>query len=273
MGGIQAKVAASGGDIRVESGVALWPYPPVIWGKDGRLFIEDDYRFFCSVLQPGDFILTRSNDAWLSNWAIGRHGTAFIHLAVYTERVLGRKDLATGCIQKPRRLTGLPHTGRPSPNEHERTVTHAVSEGVVCQDLMRLTSHADEACVIRPHENALQRWKIMDAALARVGQPYNFDFTPKGPPASYCTELGYYCCQQAGIQVPIRHLIPVSLWGVVGLGATALVSLADSFVEKFGMLACSISCNHREFWWRSYMGDGMRKAISEADDACSYHSL
>jgi hypothetical protein len=268
---IQEKVATSGGDIWIGSRkmLCLWPWPPVIFGIPRALFCEDDYRCFTRILRPGDFVLSRSESFALSNYMIGRHGTAFIHLAVYTGAVHGRKDLRTGEIIKPQSLgMDYEHTGRPAYGVHERTFTHAVSEGVICEDVLRLFSHIDYAAVIRPWTTAAQRDVIVKTALARVGQPYNFDFTPKGPESSYCTELGYFCCNRAGITQPRRSEVPVTLFG--RLGKRAPVVLADSFVEQFGIRATSMSCSDRGFWSRSFLQDRMREAISTAADAGTF---
>lgn len=266
----QKAVAACGGDTWVGSlgMVAIWPWPPVIVGVPRSRFTEDDYRFLCTVLRPGDFILSRAEPFKLSNWAIGRHGTAFIHLAVYTGTVRGQKDPRTGFVRKPKRVELSNQTPeRFGSDTHIRTITHAVSEGVICEDILRLLNHSDRVAVVRPYFSTLQQVSIISYALRRVGQPYNFDFTDKGPPATYCTELGRLCCEHAGIEPPARVNIPVTLFGP--FGKKGQVTLADSFIERFGLLACSMSCNDRPFWRRSYLGDQLREFIAEAPDAAS----
>jgi hypothetical protein len=259
--GLQSFLASMGGDIWASARMAaLWPYPAVllgVHGLPGERFTEDDYRFFTRVLQPGDMLVTRTCGFFLSNNAIPG---AFKHLAVYVGAVSGARDQKTSYIAKPRSLgLGYKHTGAAGAGIRERCIVHAVSDGVVCQDVLKLLFHADYAGIIRPWQHAAEQAAIVKAAITRVGLPYNFDFTPKGPPASYCTELGNFCLT-ATRNPPPTSLITVSMWG-----GKAQVPLADDFAGHFGLVACSKSCADVGFYKRA-RNDRIREVVQGARD-------
>lgn len=258
---LQSLVARVAGDIwATPRMLALWPWPAVLYGTHGQpgsLFTEDDYRFFTRMLEPGDMLVTRSRGFFLSNRAIPG---AFKHLAVYVGAVHGLKDEA-GLIQKPRALgVNRKHTGKGDHETHERCIVHAVSEGVQCLDVLRLLFHSDYVGIVRAWRTPFQQAMIVDAAAGRVGLPYNFDFTPKGPPASYCTELGAHCLTCASLTpVPTCNLM-VSLFG-----GRADVPIADMFAEAFGLVGCSRSCSDPAFYRRAQR-DKLRQAVLAAKD-------
>lgn len=242
--------------------LAIWPWPAIMIGLHETMFTEDDYRCFTSNLQPGDFIITKSEPFFLSNRAISK--TAFKHLAVYVGAVEGRKEREHGFIQKPKGLgVGYEHTGKAPSGTFERCVVHAISDGVVCQDVLRLFSHCDYAAAVRAWSTKAEQEAIVNAAIGRVGLPYNFDFSPKGPEALYCTELGVYCCKKAEIKPPDTRKMTISLWGKKGE-----VTVADSYL-KFPMVCCSVSCEDNKFYSSSYLGDAMRVAIMGTSSANS----
>jgi hypothetical protein len=203
---LQAKIATVGGDTWATTKcIAIWPWPATMIGYKKSLFLGEDYRAFTKLLEPGDMILTRSK-GYLSNRAI--KSTAFKHLAIYTGVVEGyMKD---GFIQKPRQKLVYDD----SPGVFKRTVTHAISEGVVCQDLYDFFGHVDFACAVRCVESRIKADDIVDSALKCVGLGYNFDFKPTGPKALYCTELGVHCLRENNIDVPNTIDLNVSILGM-----------------------------------------------------------
>lgn len=267
--GIMKMLGSIGGDTWSSPHLlAVWPWPAVIIGTHGlpgERITEDDYRFFTSNLLPGDFIITRSKGFFLSNRAIPG---AFKHLAVYVGGISGTKDRETSFINKPRWLgLNYTHTGKAGLNIHERCIAHAISEGVVCQDLLKLLSHCDYAGIVRSWRTPEEASKIVEIALGRVGLPYNFDFTPEGPPASYCTELGMHCLQKSNIKK-----LPRTTEVGVGFFKKADIPLADNFAEMFGLVAISMSCSDQKFYNRSAVGDILRQLILSSKDASDVES-
>ena len=259
---IQAKLAAFGGDIWASKrSFAFWPWPAVVFGMWHWYSTEDDYRCFTKWLKPGDILLTKSQPYPFSNFFIS--GTAYKHLAVYTGAVHGIKDREHGFISSPKPLgISRMHTGKARQGEFERTITHAISEGIVCQDLLRLTNHVDYIMAVRPWVSELQQTAIVNTALGQVGMGYNFDFTPEGPKEFYCTELGAYCLTAAEIELPKPIEKKVSL-----LGKKGPVYLADSFVAKYPPVCCSVSSLQPEFFRSSPYGDIIRQRVMAAENA------
>jgi len=266
--GLQAWLASIAGDVhRSYRCLALWPWPALVFNQPHRSVDWDDYRLATKVLEPGDFILTRSEPYILSNFFIGRNRTAFSHLAVYTGCVDGFRDQKTDFILKAHsRGLNHKHNGKADTHCFERTVTHAISEGVVCQDLGELLFHADWFAVVRPWRNKDQQGAIVQTALEQIGLKYNFEFKPNPTYASfYCTQLGQFCCQKSGIGAPTPTLVINSILGLVTPFEMfkAPAPLADAFV-KFPMVGCSVSCNEPGFAQRSRFAEALRAAIREA---------
>jgi hypothetical protein len=240
--------------------MAIWPYPAVVIGMPRHKVTWDDYRFFTRTLKAGDFLLMSSDPYFLSNRAIS--GTAFKHLAVYTGQVQARRDAKTDFIEKPKR-----HSGPTKRGVFERTVTHAISEGIQCQDFGEAFFHCDWVAAIRAWNTKEEQSAIVHAALSQVGLAYNFDFKPSGPPALYCTELGSYCLKAAGITPPEQVRINTYAAGLI-LPLDRFktpVTLAD-FFAKYPMVASTISCDSN-FARRSRIGEVMRVAFLNAPDA------
>lgn len=259
---LQAKLAAFGGDIwGSRRCLALWPWPAVVCGMWEWKFTEDDYRCLTHFIKPGDMLLTKSQPYFLSNYFIA--GSVFKHLAVYTGAVKGIKKNGHGFITAPKSL-GLDklHATTFSIGEYQRTVTHAISEGVVCQDILRLVGHCDYVIVVRPWKTAAQQMAIVDFALKQVGLGYNFDFTPKGPPELYCTELGSACLKEIDVELPETVKMRVSL-----LGKQGDAYLADAFVAKYDPVCCSVSCFQPSFFRSSPFGDIIRQKLLKAENA------
>lgn len=257
---IQKAVAAAGGDVwRSWHMLALWPWPAVIWGVPKSKIDPDDYRCFTGYLRPGDFLLSKSEPFLFSNAAIS--GTVFKHLAVYTGPVRGEKNRKSCRIDAPRSMgIGYSHVGavRSEPI-FERTVTHAVSEGIICQDLLAVMGHVDYLVAIRPWRTTAQQAELVNRALELVGMGYNFDFSPAGPRELYCTELGTECLSAAKLPVPQPSLKKISL-----LGKKGPVFLADAFLAAFPAVCCSASCREPNFYRKSRFGDVIRQRLLSA---------
>lgn len=256
---LQAKLAAFGGDTWASRKCfAWWPWPAVVTGMWEWKFTEDDYRCLTNFIKPGDILLTKSEPYFLSNYFIA--GSVFKHLAVYTGAVKGIKK-HHGFIDAPKSL-GADYAMTYEPGQYQRTVTHAISEGVVCQDILRLVGHADRVVVVRPWVTAEQQAAIVNFALKQVGVGYNFDFSPTGPKEFYCTELGAACLQQTDIKLPETTEMCISLWGKKGKAF-----LADSYVAAYKPVCASVSCLEPEFFRPSPFGDIIRQKLSEAENA------
>jgi hypothetical protein len=267
----QSMAASIGGDTWASKKLlAVWPWPAVIVGNHTNMITGDDYRCFSRLIKPGDFLLTNCSSYFLSNLFIAkRNGTAFSHLAVYTGAVSGWRDQRTGFILKAAHLKD--EDSCDNPGRFKKTVTHAISEGVVVEDLFDLFKHMDWMAAVRPWKDIDQQEKIVKAALSQVGLEYNFDFNPGGPPSSYCTELGAYCLKAAGLPEPAKNLSVTSLAGILVPVSRfkSEVYMADYFIRDFDMVCCSLSCGSTEFLRRSKV-EGFRKKLLEAPDASNY---
>ncbi len=257
---IRAKLGSIIGDMWASKKMfAIWPWPATIIGTKGgagELFTAMDYRFFTAILQPGDFILTRSKGFFGSNSAIPG---SFKHLAVYVGSTRGGSE--DTYILKPRWMgVNRRHTGDGANTIHERTIVHAISEGVVAQDLYTLTKHIDYACIVRCSKNELDQRAICKAALNRVGVEYNFDFTPEGPPASYCTELGQHC-----LKIACLPIVPTTKT-IIGLFKSIELPLADDFIEGYGAEGCTVSAATPSFARLSHRPETIRKVMSVVPD-------
>jgi len=269
---IQARLAAFGGDIWASPkclclNPLLWP--AVVYGMPKVHFTWDDYRCFTSLMQPGDFILTQSRHYIGSAKFIPG---AWKHLAVFTGPVTGYRDQKTKFIYKPRSLgVDRVHTGGQQVGTFVRTITHAISEGVVVQDLGELLFHSDYAAVVRPWVVHSEAQIIVDAALSQSGIGYNFDFKPSGKPASYCTELGAFCCDKIKRHAPSKRKIKASLTAIF-LPFDRFkqrVYLADAFLQ-FPMICCSVACNNPMFSKQSMWPEKVRQAVLTAPDATRF---
>lgn len=266
--GIQSTLARIGGNTwRSWGSVAVWPYPAVCVNFPHTQMTASDYRFFTATLSPGDFILTTSEPFFLSNRGI--KCTAFKHLAVYTGAVYGQRDKASHFIRKAKSLgIAYPHTGLASRSTFERSVTHAISEGIVVQDFLDLFSHADWMCIVRPWTTQEQQIAIVDAALKAAGKDYDFGF--KQDSASfYCTELGAHCCKEAELPLPETIRLTTSWKGMIIPSDRFKddVFVADAFAIKYMLVGTSLSCNDPQFVKASKWRDPLRVGLLHAADA------
>lgn len=258
---LQAKLAAWGGDTWASRKCfAFWPWPAVVNGMWEWKFTEDDYRCLTHFIRPGDILLTKSQPYFLSNYFIG--GSIYKHLAIYTGAVSGIKQ-EHGFIKSPKFL-GLENINAVTyrTGEFQRTVTHAISEGVVCQDILRLVGHADYVAVVRPWKTPEEQLKIVEFAIGQVGLGYNFDFSPEGPKEFYCTELGSACLKEANITLPNPVEMRISLWGKKGK-----TYLADSFIAEYQPVCVSVSSLESGFFRASPFGDTIRQKLMKAENA------
>lgn len=261
---VQSWLAAIGGDTWITGKIfAFWPWPAVLLGEYEYKFSEDDYRAFTAMLKPGDILLSQSKPYKFSNFFIGK--SVFKHGAIYTGDVRGIKNRKHGFIDRPRSL-GVEHETKCTRDKgiYTRTITHAVSEGVVCQDILRLTKHADYVIAVRPWKSTAQQQEIVDYALKQVGLGYNFDFSPEGPTEFYCTELCVAAIKDAYLPVPATTKKGVSLFK---FWEKASVTLSDSILLKYPAVCCSMSCLDPKFYKKSMFGDGVRLKIMEAENA------
>lgn len=207
--------------------LAIWPYPAILIGSPHSKFTWTDYRNFTNIIKPGDFILTRSAPFFGSNAAIPG---AFKHLAVYIGNVRGIQDKETSFIEI---------TNKKSDFMFDRTIVHAISEGVVCQDFGQILFHSDYVIIIRPWRNAFEQSVIVTKAKSVLGKKYDFLFDMKDDKELFCTELGILCLKAVGIELPLTIKKNV-------LGKEQDVSIADSF-GIYNKLICSNSCYDSNF--------------------------
>lgn len=213
--GIRDKLVAAGGKIwKSHRSLALWPWPAIVFNSHGSYLTWDDYRRFAAKIKPGDILVSRSASYFLSNWAIS--GTFFKHAAVYVGPMRGVRDSKTKFIAATESLgVDKPFSATPQKDVYERTVIHAIGEGVVCQDFGEMFFHADYICAVRPHSNKGQQESIVQTALEQVGKKYDFGFNKHEQKRFYCTELAGYAVQCAGLQPPPTTLIANSVFGLV----------------------------------------------------------
>lgn len=270
----QANFAAWAGDIwvpRDENGKGIWalfPKPAVISGIPHFKIDSDDYRCFTALAKPGDMAVMTGLVWDLTNRGI--KSTSFKHLAVYTGAVEAYRDQKTGFLLQPKSM-GVDYKprGKVKNNKWKRTFTHAVSEGIMTQDMLEVVFHyMDYVAFVRPWKTKQQQQAIVDFAIENNGMGYNFDFTPDGPKALYCTELGARCCEEAGIAPPEKIPLNVSWKGLIP-GLTKKyqypVYLADYFVKTYPVIACSKSCVEvSTFVNKSPIADELRLALKQA---------
>ena len=238
--------------------VAVWPWPAILVGSPHSRFTWQDYRHFTSKMQSGDFIVTQSAPFFGSNAAIS--GTAFKHGAVYVGPVSGNLNRESRCIESPA-CVGLRyrHTGIGSGRLFERSVVHAISDGVVCQDVGELLFHADYAMVVRPWTTDAERRAIIVCALSACGREYDFSFNHDDSMKVFCTELCTMCAESAGIRLPKQSLKRVSL-----LKPLVPVVLADSVAVAYKPVCCSESCLDSAFQNQSALDGKFVDAIQKA---------
>ena len=268
---IQTALAMTGGNTwRSYNMVAVWFYPAIMIGHHRIKVTSDDYRCFTRLLRPGDFLLTKSEPFFMSNKAIA--GTAFKHLIIYTGAIEGTRDPETGFILKPKSLANYKHSGEAPMGIYERSITHAIKDGVVTQDLYDIFQHTDYIASIRPWITSEQQKIIVETALQQNGLEYNFEFKPGKSPKHYCTELGEFCCKKAGIEPPNKTKINISYKKLIFLWRdySYPVILADHFV-KFKMICNSMSCNNPAFYRSSDIVNELRQAINESEDATTHN--
>ena len=275
MSKFQAFLASTGGDIWKPKGVKSifppWPFEPYLYPKHNMETNGLDYRCFTKLLEPGDMFASYDKDYPLSNSNI--KATVFKHAAVYTGAIKGVFDYDEGMFSKVKSMgVDYEHTGKSETGIFERTVTHAISEGVVVQDLFDFMKQCDKICVFRPHTTTEQRTAIVNAALDNVGLEYNFDFQPTSNLKHfYCTELAQYALKKAGIKEVEKTMINTSWKGLVCFWNKkkymAPVTLADDLVAAFPMVCCTASCNEPKFWRESRKADILRQKIQDAPDA------
>jgi hypothetical protein len=261
---LRAKLFSFFGDIHV---VKALTFPPcfMIGEHKRKVDLSLDYRAATKLLQPGDILVSRSWGYFLSNKGIPG---AFKHAMVYVGAVKGRKDAETGFIKKPKMMpsmTSVYQTLTP------RCVVHAISDGVVCQDLIDVMTHCDYMAAFRPLSADLSKPFDLNVVAAEacklVGTPYNFDFAINKN-AFYCTELVNYLADKSSARIPPKTSMRVSLFG-----AKSMVTLADSISLVYSMPWCSVSCNEPAFVNKSKIPDVIRNAVYDAEDGFSLEEL
>lgn len=181
-----------------------------------------DYRELSKIIKPGDILLTRSQNYKFSNKGIPEKYTYLKHLAIYIGSVDGKIN---GDF-----INVVKKDGKQFP----KCIIHAVSEGVVCQDLFDVFRHFDYIVVVRPWKSSFEQSLICEMAFKLLGREYDFEFK-SGNKNYYCTELGIQCIQTAAIKVPQMTKINAHIIGLF-LPLERFkhkVTVADSFLKCF----------------------------------------
>lgn len=218
--GLQKFLATVFGDIWYSKKcIGLWHY---IYGNPESELHGKDYRELSKIIKPGDMILTRSANYKFSNKGIPEKYTFLKHLAVYIGPISGE--------MKKEFITNIDKNGKSYP----KCVVHAISEGVVCQDLFDIFRHFDYIVVVRPWKTTFQQEIIRETVLKLLGREYDFEFK-SGNKNYYCTELGVHCLHTAAVTVPKMVKINTSVWGLF-LPLERFkrkVTVADEFVKEY----------------------------------------
>lgn len=237
---LKSWLASTGGDVWVSHKcVGLWPWPAMVVGYPKTKFTWADYRNFGKV-KSGDIILTQSRHYLISNKAI--KGTAFRHAALYIGPV------NCDSIDNDHFLTNPRVAFSADEATHPKALVHAISEGVVCQDLGELLFHSDYAMAVRPWTHDAERATMVKYALKQVGKGYDFDFDFKKHKALACTELAAMAAMNAGCILPEKSSVNTSIAGLFLPLARwkKQAYLADSFM-CYPAVAASASCKELAF--------------------------
>ena len=234
MGKLWNWLASVGGDTHF---VRSWCIPPniQIGLHEYKIDLGRDYRMLSLKLRPGDVLVSRVNGYFLSNNAIPG---GFKHAMFYVGPVRGWRDPETGFIHEPKLMPSgcsVYHT------DHPRCIVHAVSEGVVCQDILDVMTHTDYMAAFRPtyeQNGASNGEKASVTAMENIGKPYDFDFDFTTEKSLCCTELVEWSLLKSGFNgwMPKRELKPTVFSKRID------VLLADDFASVFPMVWCSSSC-------------------------------
>lgn len=228
---LQKTLATFFGDIWISK--KCFGIGPIIYGYPDSMVNGKDYRKFCSVVQPGDLLLTRSENYKFSNKGIPERYTFLKHLAVYAGGVNGISDGNFIVSANPGNL-------------YSRCIIHAISEGIVCQDVFDIFRHFDYIVAVRPWKSSFEQDMIVQSAFKVLGREYDFSFQSKNK-SYYCTELGAHCLQVAGIAPPLTYRINAHILGLL-LPLDRFkhdVYIADSFVENYKIVFKSESYKRR----------------------------
>jgi hypothetical protein len=256
---LQRKVATIGGNIHFVRALCL-PPNVMIGERKVKIQLGRDYRAASRLLHPGDIIISRSR-GFLSNKFIPG---AFKHAMIFVGPVSGKIDPETKFITAPRMLPnciGVHQTLNP------RCVVHAVSEGIVCQDLLEVMNHCDYMAAVRPHGREASDPNaniVISSACEAVGKPYDFGFDWKNKKSFCCTELADHCLKKAGYQIPEPHMINTSL---NPFGKKQPVTVSDSYIQVHKMVWHSLSCNETKFVKNAMDRPKMQKALADSLDA------
>lgn len=248
------------GDVRW---IKNWTFPPkfVLGEVNHEIDLAMDYRAATKILKPGDILVATSSSYVLSNRAIPG---SFKHAMVYTGPVSGKRDPETGRILKPKILPsgmGIHQTLSP------RTVIHATSDGVICEDLLGVMAHYDYMAAFRfePPSNFIPE-HIVDAACRTVGLPYDFSFQWGETSTFCCTELVDHCVHSAGLTYARLTKIRTSL---NPFAKKQMVTVPDDYIFVGKMVWNSISCNKMKFMKKSLYPKKMMDTIADSEDMTS----
>jgi len=258
---LKKQVATVGGNIHFVRALCL---PPniMIGNPKTKIQLDRDYRSASRSLRAGDIIISRAA-GFISNKFIPG---AFKHAMVYVGPISGKYDKESGFINAPRMLpdaVGIHQTLFP------RCVVHAISEGIVCQDLLTVMTHCDYMAALRPltfSEMEPNKNIIISSACRAVGKEYDFGFNWKSAKKFCCTELVDHCLKKAGFETPQPSMINTSF---NPFGKKQPVTIADKYIEVHKTVWHSLSCNETKFIKRATDVEKLQQALAESQDADS----
>lgn len=246
---IVSKVGTLLGDLHTVKAVCIPPCFQI--GEHKRIgHLANEYRIITRILHVGDILVSRSW-GYLSNSLIKG---AFKHAMIYTGPVSGHRTL-DGFIKEPKMLpsnTSIYQTFSP------RTITHAISEGVVCQDLLEVMLHCDYLAIFRP---SLMRSCLEDCgniiaheALSKTGLPYDFGFNWRSHKSFCCTELVDHCVKAASIPVPEQCYARTPI-------KKRKITFADNYFSFFPLMYYTPQCGSLGFVSKAVNPDKMMTAM------------
>ena len=239
------------GDIRIVRNICI---PPcfIIGEVTGKIDLSTDYRNLTRKIEIGDILISRSWGYFGSNVAIPG---AFKHGMIYVGPIKGEKN-KKGFIENP----------IPTENGiHKRCVIHAISEGVVCQDLIDVMKHCDYMAAFKANytlhsiiDIVKARKILVEEACEKVGLPYDFGFNWRTHKSFCCTELVDYLLKKVELSTPQKIEKRVKLFGKKNK-----VTIADSYMTLYKLSWVSNSCYEKGFVEKSKFSKLFRMRLTE----------
>lgn len=147
------------------------------------------------ILQPGDIILCGNNGSFVHAIVYAGKGEIVHSLATEkTDRPANLMDKGIAVLRKGLSKLPLPDMAKDKVDNYVQAMPRTVGggTGVVRQRLEEYLTQfdRDNAVILRPkHNDAADRQKVIDYALAQVGKGYDYAYNTYNDARFYCTEL------------------------------------------------------------------------------------